>query len=58
VSYVEATALAYTVLLDERWLEALTYFAKGKCLSIDSSDQSNMQLASDAYATFERLALT
>lgn len=57
-SYVEATALAYVVTVDERWHEALMYFAKSKCLSIDSSDQSNTQLAADALATFERLALT
>jgi hypothetical protein len=56
--YVEATALAYTLTIDERWHEALVYFAKGKCLSIDSSDQANMQLASDAFTTFERLAQT
>lgn len=56
--YVEATALAYVVTVDERWHEALVYFAKGKCLSIDSSDQANMQLANDAFTTFERLAMT
>jgi len=55
-AYVEATALAFTVLIDERWHEAIVYFAIGKCLSIDSSDLSNAQLAADAIAKFERLA--
>ena len=57
-SYVEATALAFVVTVDARWHEALVYFARAKCLEIDSSDLANAQLASDAYAKFEGLAMT
>lgn len=57
-SYDEATALAYTVLVDERWHEAIMYFAVAKCLEIDSSDLANAQLSANAYAKFEGLALT
>ena len=51
-------ARAALVLIEERWLEAVIYYAVHKAYLIDSSDTANAQLASDYLSKFERIART
>jgi hypothetical protein len=51
-------ARAALVLIEERWFEAVIYYACHKAYLIDSSDTANAALSADYLSKFEGIART